>query len=1100
MTAENQVPESEVEEIKNDQIDENALGEKKARKINLSSLKSRTLLLIIAFIASLFLLLIAIPGFFDNSALKFRIAQKTSEFLNANLTINGEVKVALFPYPAIIAEDVLLQNYKKDGQVYNLYSKSVKIKLRTLKFVQKEFVIRAITFSDAALEIYYEANSENSRQNKFTEITEKFTKDSPEVSERKLGANTSSELFLVESFEPSHFSHSNFPTIEIENGLITSYDKMSRKREITDISGKALVDEEKIRASGKFTNEKISNDFKLTANFKSEASKYNSSLELNSSAMNLTIKGSFTSDNHGIFNSDFSGNVEAEIFEIRSFYKDYISNNSAIYNKFKPNTQSIKISGEVKNKGGEISIEQILINSNLVNGKGSALVDFTSELPRIDVSLDLENLDLDNIWSNDRVETNLTSHDESLTVDNDKTTEGLSKQNSAPTNSNEINASADATAVDTKPNNTTTDASVKQDLSAPSLTNEESEILNLEIANKIKNFDLSSEIKIKTVKYLEGEIKNLDLYATISADGQILILPMIFNIPGNAMVRVNGTLVSNSELPKFIGKIDVSGKNLGDSLKWLHLQSQNLKFDNLKDYSLYSDVMLVPNNITLSNFYLNLNSGQSEFLGEIKIDSSTKITNISNKFRISSFNVDDFFLTSGQNFYLSSGSLLNKLLWLNDIASVNNVELNFDKLIYKGEEFSDPASLKFNFGQGYFKITDLLLNSGKTNSQASLSLDISEQNPGFELNVVADNLHYEASQIKKSNDPKDAQNLKEINVADQFFALPSLEGFGGNIAITVNNLKLDNLTISNAKLSGKLRDGNIPESFITCNIYGGNLEYKGLLGIKVDKIFNGNLTLSSIALEKLLPDLVGIKNISGTANISANITSVTDSKEDFIKQTDSEIKFSTVPTIAGYGLTNLVNKMFYSANFRQELQNPEKILFNPSVSTTFKKASGTIVINKSKEGKFSINLTNPAANGILSGKIDLATNSIDGLTNIIFVTGSRQKQIPLNIATALKGNMNDISYVNNLDQVRQYLGLATLRPASVATKSQAITTEAPASSDSKAPVATATSNALQNQTAAAIKAEEDQSKNQALDKLRAITTNPDLAPRTTLAP
>lgn len=1093
--------EKSVEEIEHDESDESSDIEG-AKKPRFNSLKSRTFWLIITSIVATLLLLIAIPGFFDNSALKFKLEQKASETLNSNLIISGDVKVALFPYPVITAQDVLLQSYKNDGKVYGLHAKSVKIRLSIVKFFEKEFSISKLSFTDATLETYFEENVATVRSNKFNDIVSQFSKNPVVNPANDTGSKTSSELFLVGKFQASQFSASSLPTIEIENGLIISYDKSSRKREIENISGKVMIDAKKIRASGKFTNEKIDTNFKLTANFNSDASKQDSTLELNSAAMNLTIKGSFTGENSGIFNSDFSGKADAEIFEIRNFYKDYISNNSAIYDKLKPNSQSVKISADIKNNSGEIALDNILINSNLIDGKGSALIDFTTDIPRIDISLDLENLDFDSIWSNERVVTTLTDNSVNLTDGSDETIETLAPANTPVDDT----ATKDSTATD------------------PTNPDKKPEELNLKIATKIKNFDLSSEVKIKNVKYLEGTIKDLNLYLTISKEGQILILPMIFNIPGDAIVRINGVLENDGDLPKFIGKIDVSGKNLGESFKWLQLQSQNLKFDNLKEYIIYSDLMLFPNNITLDNFYLNLNNEQSEFLGDVRIDSTDKVTSITNKFQVSTFNIDDFFLTSGQNIYFSAGSLLKKLLWLNDISSVNDIDLTFDKLIYKGEEFSGQSSLKLKFGQGYFKVNELKLNSDKTNLQANISVDISSQNPEFIFNLVADNLHYEATSSAKPEDAKDIKDVKKINVADQFFALPSLEGFNGNISLVIGNLKLDDLEIKDSKLGGKLKDGNINDGIANCSLYGGNFKYKGLIGIKRDKTFNGNLTLDNIALEKLLPDLIGVKNVKGVTNISANITSVASSKADFVKTLTSEIKFNAVtPIVDGYGLSELVNKMLYPTSYRQDLQNPENILNNPSGRTFFKQASGTITLDKDKGNKFNINLAAPAVNGILSGKFDLSANKIDGLTNIIFVTGNKQKQVPLNIATALKGDMNAISSSSNLDQVRQYLRLPVInKPApiaapasattSAATPSTTPTAEIPAPTTVAAPnsatptaaapiptapaqVAAPTAESIEkDRSAKLLKIQEDAEKQKVFDQINAATHQPAAAP------
>ncbi len=1017
--------EQKVEELEHNEAVVEAAEELEESEKRVYSLRSRVAFLIASILAASFLLLISVPGFFDNSALKFKIEQKLSQTLKTNFTINGNVKVDLFPMPQIELNDVLVKNIRYDKQFYSLYSKSITLRLSFLSFLQKEFVISKIIFDNPVFEIFYEENNAITRNNKFSEITAKFAQVENSSPTNGVESGFSADLFLIEKFNSNQFSESSIPKIKFENGTIISYDKFSHQREIEEINGQLMVDSTKIRSEGTFTNQKVLTEFKLSANFNSDSEEPDSTLELKSATMNMKISGKFTAENKGILTSNFTGKIDTEIFELRNFYRDYLGNNKAIFEKLKQNSHPIKISSHINNKAGEINFEDIAINSELMNGKGYALLDLTSNLPRIDLNLTFENLDLDNIWSNERVEIEPTTKEKKAPNQNDETLELASLEQYKTTQTTEKDG----------------EQTGKNDKEKIADNNK----LNLEIANKIKDFDLSAEIKINDVKFINGIIKDVSLYTTISKEGQILILPMIFKIPGEGTVRINGVLENDQDLPKFVGKIDLNGKNLGETLKWLNLQSQNLKFDNLKDYIIYSDILLFPNLITMDNFYLNMNEGQSELRGKIAIDSSNKTTIINNEFHVSTFNIDDFFLTSGQNVYLSSGSLLKKLLWLNDITTVTEISLTFDNLIYKGDEFSENAAVKISFGQGYLNIKDLNIKSNKSALQGSLSLDISDQNPVFNLQLFANSFYYDSSKIitkQITEESFENDSLKEVkeskyNVADQFLSLPSLEGFSGAINMAINYLKLDDVEIQKAKLNGKIKDGSISDGEVDCEIYDSIFKYRGMIGLRGEKIINGNITMNNVALEKLLPDLVGIKNISGNTNISASMTAIGAKKSDFVKSLMSEIKFSTAtPIIHRYGLTDLVNKLFYYNSYRKELLNPEQILSNSASKSVFKQANGTISFDKEKGGKVLINLIGTTANSVLSGKIDLNTQTIDATHNIIFITGSRQKQIPITVASAIKGDIANVQVNSNLDQVRQYLGLPTLNKSAPAITNQ----------------------------------------------------------------
>ncbi len=977
----------------------------------------------------IFLLFFCTPFLLNNTALKFQLEQKISQISGANVSIHGNLKVAFLPSPTITATDVLLQNYRikksenEADEVYNLYAKSVEIKLVTFKFSDSQFA-RKIIFTDAILEKYNSAELAVDRKDKFTEVTGEFAKKSSAAEDKKPDSGISAKLFSVSDLS----EESDIPSISIINGEAIIYDNLERKTEIKEINSETKISADKISSIGSFSSEDVASNFKLSADLKSQS---NSSFEMNSSVMNLRIDGIFSGENRGIFGSDFKGKIEAEIFNLKSFYKSYIGGNSVISNKLKYSTDPIKFSADIDSQSKEIALQNLLINSSLIGGKGDVELNFANKIPLIDINLDLENLDLDGIWSGDSVSIPISEKSEISEPDCvDELVETVPTE-AAPAGEKDGEKSV---IIATGDQEKSEEEKAKEAAEAES---KKIEPINFNFTQKIKDFDLTAEIKIKNTKYLEGEIKDVDLYLTVSKEGEILVFPMIFRIPGEGAFRVNGVLDNTAEQPKFVGKFDASGKSLKDVLKWLKIESQNLKFDSLKDYVLYSDILLSPNKTIFDSFYLNLNNNQSEFLGEIHIDNSDKTPDITSKFQVSNFKIDDYFLTSGQNAYLSPGSLLKKLLWLNDISSNNNLEITFDKLIYKEEEFVDQSA-KLKFGPGYFEVNDLKFNSDETNLSANLSIDISDKNPKFDMKISANKLHYNAAQKAQPQEDKPdsekvevvAEKSKQRNFFDQFFALPSLENFHGNVSLKFDDLMIDGVAITDFNMFGKIKDGSLDNSELTCKLYGGALSYKGSIGIKNNKTINGNLSFNNALLQPLLSDLVGIEKVSGIANISMSVTSSADSKEDFAKNLSSEIKFSAnMPTVTGYGLSDLVRKMFAVQTYRSDLAEPEKILINSASQTIFKQASGTIQIGDGKgEGRVRINVSAPAINGILSGKINLANNTSDVLFNAIFLTGSRQKQTPINIATSLKGAINDLSQSTNSDQVRQYLGLPKLQP------------------------------------------------------------------------
>ncbi|MBP7709937.1 MAG: AsmA family protein [Rickettsiales bacterium] len=934
------------------------------------------------------LLLFLLPFFFNNSALKFQITQQASKILNADFAVLGDVEVAFLPSPTITLNEVLLRNYRvKSGEdlpeeVYNIYAKKTAIKMSVFNSS-----IKKIIFSDAVMQSYKDSVDAAVHSDKFNEIVAELTKNPPE-NEAKSSSGISAKLFSVAGAE---FSTNKTPRIVAKNSQAIFYDSFGKKNEVAAVNAEAKFGEKKVFAAGSFVSENIVSNFKLNAKFGSSSTKPDSFLELSSAAAEIRVSGNFSAENLGLFASDFSGKLDANIADFKAFYKSYIGGNSAVADKLRAGSGSIKISADIASKAKEISIENVVINSGVIGGKGEVDLDFTTKIPAIDVRLELENLDLNALLS-------------------DESSAHFASDTTLKNSDDAANETAETLPQIVDPN---------AEHPKSELIESEPQKLDLNLVKKIRNFDLDAEITIANIEFLQGQVKDANIYLTISHDGEVIVSPMIFTVPGEGVFRVSGILDNSGAAPKFVGKFDASGKSLEETFRWLKIESQNLKFGNLKKYQIYSDILLVPNITKLNNFYLNLNSDNSEFLGEITIDNADKTPNIKSRFRGNNFNVDDYFFTSNRNAYFSPGLLVRKLLWLNDIVSTAEFDLSFDKLIYSGEEFLDQ-SVKLKFGRGYIQIDDLKLTSQKTDLSASMLVDISEKNPQFNLNVVANNFHYEA---KIDPEKVTSQKFKTQNSIDQFFDLPSLEGFNGQIDAKFVSLELDGVPLENVKFGGNLRDGSIKNARLTSKIYGGDFDYQGLIGIGLNKVLSGNITFKNVSLKEFLFESFGVKNVDGLANFAANITASAATKDEFKKSLSSEIKFNiNAPSVEGYGLEDLVKKMFAPQKNALELRGPEKILLNPQGLTLFKKAGGSIKFSDGV-GKVSVSTSAVAINGVLTGAIDLPNNSTNLLFNTIFLTGTRQKQTPINIATNISGSLDALGQNTNMDQVRQYLSL-----------------------------------------------------------------------------
>lgn len=929
-------------------------------------------------VLSLVMLLFLVPLFIDSSDLRAQIERDMSKTFNAELKINSDIEISFLP-ASIVARDVVLQNYENNGKIYNIFAKSVQMDVSFFDMLLGKINVKEISLYQGVLETYFSLYVP-SRNNDFTNELKKLEDhhDNMDISQKKDASRFLSEL-PIKKLDPAKLGKEIEITFNFTNCSFVSYDKTGNSTLLNNIFSEIHFRNKSLKGHGEFINSNVVNRFSFDANFTSGFLGRDSYLRMTSDIVDLKIDGQFSAKNEGIFHSDFQGTLKAQIFKLKDFYRSYVGSNRAIYEKLKPGTRVIDISGNIISKAGDAEIQDLIIHADVINGKGNVNFNLAEKNPIVDINLEFDDIDLDALWSsgslafekNPREVKKVYYHDDRL---------------------------------ETRNLNVVKDAAQNDEM----------------VARKhVNNLDLTSEIKIKTAHYLGGKIQDIDLYLVSSKSDEIMLLPMIFKVPGKGTVRVNGVIYRDDNFPKLIGKIDAKGEDLQAFLNWIKFESQNLKLDHLKDYTLYSDLMLNPNLIKMDNLYLNVNNDESEFLGEITIDDSGKTSKVENKFKVSSFNADNYFLISGQNAYLSPGRLLQKVLWLNEINSDSVFEVEFEKLTYKGEDFYDQA-VKLKFGQGYIAIEDLKLKSDTTDLFANIAINISDREPTFNMNVTANSFSYQSLVNNKLLGIED----KNMNVADQFFALPSLEGFKGQIFLDIADLQLDGVAMKNAKLQGMLVDGQMAESKVDFNLHGADFSYTGLLGLKYNKTISGVFHYYDVDLSKLLLTLFKLDKIEGIANIAGKISASASNRQEFINHISSEVKFNVVaPVIKGYGLNDLVNKMFYPHYYKKELTMPENILFNPDSTTLLTSAQGNWKVYHDNTNSLKVDFTGPFLNGLIMGKMGFVKQDIDAIAKIVFLTGDSKKQFPIHIATSLRGRFDNLSQATNLDQVRHRLGL-----------------------------------------------------------------------------
>lgn len=965
--------------------------------------------------------LFTFPFFLDNSSLKFYLEEKVSKKLNGHFQVNGEIYVAFLPSPRIVVNDINFNNLLADNKNLNIDAKSVTIKPSAFSLFSKNLKINSVIFKSPKIEWGFSNTKKN----------EVKPEDNFDVSNSdkkiKISLGLTGKIFNFQKSDSAIFDLKNVEKIIIENGYfakINSDNKISLEFAGINLESRNNSKEKAFLIDGSFLSDNMPTKFEIDID---SSKNNNSKIKINSPILRMNLDGKFSDVNFDeLVKSNFSGKLDADIVDLKSVLNKYFSKNNLIYRKIN-SAKPIRIVANIEGRAGEINIDNIDIKSELISGTASVESNFALEKPIVDIDISLNNIDIDSMWISDATANNKGVID----VESNIIKNFFESSKNIPLADKNLNQDEDIS----KSKIIADTAEVK-----PVIAPEE---IKIDAGSERKdmrllgNVDLTAEIKINNARYLGGDLNNISLYVIAAEEGEILIQPLLVNVPGG-MFRIIGALENENEIPKFVGKIDASGKDLGKFLSWIKINSESLNMNNLSYYNFTADILALSNFVVLSNFYASLNNGKNLIIGNIKIDDSSGSSSIYSDFKINELKIDDYFIVPEKLVYFSPGSLLKKIFWLNNIKADNEISLSFNNLIYKDKIFNNQ-NFKIQFGQGYFKVSDLNLKSDDLSVKGNFSVSIANNIPMLNADFDIDNLKYvTATKPSESNInealPQDKNSDKKTEILSQipakkwdfgkqFFDLPSIEDFNGAINLNIKHLAIDGFELSNAKIYSKIDNGSLSIEDAIMDVYGGSFKYNGLVVLKYGKSINGNFEIKGFDTTKFLDDILNIKNVSGFTSMAGTITSTASTKKEFFENLTTQIKFIGGNIIVNnFGVDDLVRKMLDPKRNIKELNKPEQLLSNPEYKSFFKEVNGALeIVRDNRSNKLRIETASPAINSVTTGSINFADSTYNGVSNFVFITGSKQKKIPLTIAISARGKFGELETNANVDQVNQYL-------------------------------------------------------------------------------
>ncbi len=723
-----------------------------------------------AVIVSLILIaLYTFPKLLNTKGLHFILEQKISTITHANFKINGEVKLAMLPRPNITITNANLDNYRYQSNICNLKVNHLKI---FLPFFHSETNhLDSIQLKESAFECY----KENAKPSHIITANENNTANKNNL--QPLDSNQiSAKIFNINSLDEIKLGYDKFKII-IENGTANFYNEKLQNKKIERINLKALENINNIVLGGEFDINGINHKINTVVNFNNKGSSFN----ISSEDYNIELIGDLKGERAKISQASFDGKASFAVNNLKNFYRSLFYRDT-IYNKLQSNNQPLNLNATVKVNNKTIKIDQILVNSSLINGSGNIIVDFNYKTPAIDLNFSLENLRLTDIWSIEPVKligSQLSTKDREAPTSNTASpiNEGDEGEQEKPSNStaNNLNlanstlANNDkAVATNNSANNNSQNNQNDANQAKPETKAEQNKDHNpetdnysflneyrekkfayhdymLEI-NKIakknnhkKSFDLTADITIKNITYFNAAIKDFEIYFTLSPNSELSILPMTFKIPGDGLVRFIGFLDNKQVSPVLVGNLDSFGNDFGSLLNLLQIDSKIFNKNILKKYQLSSGLLMLPDSAVLDNFYLSLNDSQLNLIGEIKLDHTNSNKKLIADLKIDNFDYQEHLSALDYQSYTAPGKLLKKLIWLNEVETSYDLKLSFEKMLFNQNLFVN-SKLNLIFGNGQLGLRQFNLQNDQYNVFGDMIIDISKKQPELSINVKANEI------------------------------------------------------------------------------------------------------------------------------------------------------------------------------------------------------------------------------------------------------------------------------------------------------------------------------------------------------------------------
>ena len=380
----------------------------------------------------------------------------------------------------------------------------------------------------------------------------------------------------------------------------------------------------------------------------------------------------------------------------------------------------------------------------------------------------------------------------------------------------------------------------------------------------LKDTAVQFKINIKEIVYNKQSIKDLQLYASSTNNNTKLDL-LKFNIPGETAINISGAVVTDYDIHKLDGKINITGNKIEDLASWLGFENSLSTQNMLNKFNFASELLITPNSVNFNNFLFDIEDITIE--GDGSFNHNNYHPRISSNIRVAELNLDKY--NTPTDLFDLDKFFANKKFDIENLRKIQTellLYLTCDKLIFNKISF-DKINADLYMAPGVLKIENLQIDSDDARILTNLNIDTKSLKPTVQLNIYGPILSTKFLNLLYNITPIEADS-------EVAFSPPNFEKFDGSVKVQIDHFQTNNKELQNLAIELNIQDNMIMLEKFETVIAQSKISLQGNI-LPDSKLMNLSFGAANLHFADILPYLQ-LPPVNGYASISGSLSSYGD--------------------------------------------------------------------------------------------------------------------------------------------------------------------------------------------------------------------------------